>query len=287
MSSSPKPRSERSDHGAGPGATDPTRTATLRRQYAQKLRGRFSAINTEIRAAVKDRDFFGLSDTEQLAPQDPSPLPPYPFDRDDQKIERFEDWLREQLDRGVLETIQRGENEYIRSAYRRGITHADSELNKAGVTVPEADLEAAFAVGVREETLQRLYTRNYAALQGIADETAKQISEEITSGFARGIGPREMGDNITNRVDAVGKTRATTLARTEVINAYAEGSLDRYERLGVEEVTGEVEWLATGDRRTCAVCASLEGSRYSLEDARGRLPQHPNCRCCWLPVVIT
>lgn len=282
---SSKPRSERSDHGAGQGAVDPTKTTTLRRTYAQRFRGQFAALNTEILRAVRDRDFFGLGQSEQLAPSEPDPLPNYPFPRDDKKIEKFEDWLRKQLDRGVLETITRNENEYIRSAYNRGVTYADSELNQAGVMASEEALEEVFNQGTREETLQRLYTRNYSALRGITDETAKQISEEITDGVARGVNPRVMARNITGRVDSIGKTRATTLARTEVINAHAEGTLDRFGELGIEEVTGEVEWQATGDHRVCAECASLSGSRYSLEDARGMIPQHANCRCCWLPAI--
>lgn len=282
---SAKPRSERSDHAPGQGAVDPTKTTSLRRTYAQTLRGQFSALNTEIRAGVRDRDFFGLGSGEQLAPSDPDPLPDYPFPRDDKKIEKFEDWLRTQLDRGVLETVSRNENEYIRSAYNRGVTHADSKLNRTGVTVPEEALEGVFNAGAREETLQRLYTRNYAALRGITDETAKQISEEVSGGFARGINPNEMARNIADRVDSVGKTRATTLARTEVINAHAEGTLDRFGELGIEEVSGEVEWQATGDNRTCERCSSLQSRRFTLKEARGRLPQHPNCRCAWIPVV--
>jgi SPP1 gp7 family putative phage head morphogenesis protein len=284
VSATPKPRSDRSDHGPGPNATDPTKTTTIRRQYAQRLRGRFAAINTEIRRAVRDRDFFGLSDggAEQLAPQEPTPLQPYPFSRDDQKIERFEDWLQEQFDRGVLETISRGENRWIRSAYNRGVTHADTQLNKAGVAVDEETLESVFARGVAEEQLQRLYTRNYSALKGITSEVAKQVSSEITQGFARGINPNEMAQNITDRVDSIGKTRASVMARTETINAHAEGTLRRYEQLGVEEVTGKVEHLATNDGRTCEVCAALDGNTYTLEEAQGRIPIHPQCRCCWV-----
>ena len=310
MSATPKPRSDRSDHGPGPNATDPTKTTTIRRQYAQRLRGRFAAINTEIRRAVRDRDFFGLSDdgAEQLAPQEPTPLQPYPFSRDDQKIERFEDWLDEQFDRGVLETISRGENEYIRSAYNRGVTHADTQLNKAGVAVDEETLDATFNRGVREKSLQRLYTRNYSALEGVTSETAKQISEDITSGFARGINPRDMADAITGRMDAVGKTRGTTLARTETINAHATATLDRYEALGTETVTIKAEWSSAGDNRVCPICGTLNGNVYTIKEARTETfryeaagddpdslsgeypvkpPAHPNCRCSILPVTNT
>ena len=76
-----------------------------------------------------------------------------------------------------------------------------------------------------------------------------------------------------------------TLARTEVINAYTEGTLDSYERLGVEEVQGRAEWSTAGDDRVCPQCAGMEGAVFTIREARGLIPLHPNCRCAWLPVI--
>ena len=84
-------------------SVDPTRTTTLRKRYAQKLRGEFADVNTEIRRGVRDRDAFGLR-SEALADR----VPPFRFETDDRKVEGFLDWLDRQLGQGVLEVISRG-----------------------------------------------------------------------------------------------------------------------------------------------------------------------------------
>lgn len=258
---------------------DPTRTQTIRRRYAQRLRGGFGGINTAIREGVANRDIFGLS-TDALA----TPPPRFHFDRDDRKTEAFVEWLRQQQENDVLSVVSRGENKFVRHAYKRGLTDAGVRLRQQGVETPDG-VETMLRLPETQEKLQLLYTRNYRALEGITDEVAKQISRELTDGLAAGRGPREIARDLSDRVDKIGKTRATTLARTEIVNAHASASLDRYSREGVSEVVGKAELSTAGDSRVCAQCASLEGRTYKIEDARDRIPVHPQCRCAWLPVL--
>ncbi|MWG34830.1 phage head morphogenesis protein [Halomarina oriensis] len=265
--------------------TDPTQSKTLRERYARKLRGRYAAINTELRAGVRDRDAFGLSSDGEALARDIDRIPSYRFETDDRKHAEFMAWLRQQLDNGVLQTIGQGENEYVRTAYEKSIRHADAALDEQGLDVPEGGLQAAFNAPIHEDALALLYQRNYEGLKGINEEVAKQISRTLAEGFSQGYSPRKMAAELTDRIDSIGKTRATTLARTEVINAHAEGTLNRYEQAGVEQVTADVEFLTAQDRRVCAVCASLGGSRYTIGEARGVIPVHPRCRCAWLPVT--
>lgn len=270
-----------------PADVDPTRTRTLRRRYAQRLRGAFADINTEIRDGVRERDIFGL-ENEALA--DPLDGRKFRFKTDDSKVGQFRAWLKGAQSDEVLEVISRDNNEFVRSAYGRGIKHADARLREAGVEVPREDLDEIFRRGVHQDKLQLLYTRDYSALEGITDAVNKESSRILTQGLAEGIGPDEMSRRITDRVDKIGKTRATTLARTSVINAHSEATLERYERMGIEEVTGDaeaedVELQTAGDARVCPVCASLEGSTSTIDEARGVIPVHPRCRCAWLPVT--
>lgn len=265
--------------------SDPTQSQTLRESYARKLRGRYAAINTELRAGVRDRDAFGLAPNGEALVRDIDRLPSYRFETDDRKHEEFMAWLRQQLDRGVLRTIGKNENQYVREAYEKAIRHADAALREQGVEPPEGALAAAFNVPVHENSLALLYQRNYEGLKGINEEVARQISRTLAEGFSQGYGPDKMATELVDRVDSIGKTRATTLARTEVINAHAEGTLNRFEQAGVEAVTAKVEFLTAGDSRVCEICAGLDGSRYSIDKARGLIPQHPLCRCAWLPVT--
>jgi hypothetical protein len=35
----------------------------------------------------------------------------------------------------------------------------------------------------------------------------------------------------------------------------------------------------------CEKCQDLEGKVFTTEEARGVIPVHPNCRCCWVSVI--
>lgn len=286
---------------------DPTRTKTIRRRYAQRLRGQLGALNAAVREAVQRRDILSVS-ADTLQPEDPRPPSdrPFRFATDDEKIEAFMAWLRRQERRGILEVIDRDENTFIRSAYSKGVEHADAALNAEGVQFPEQDLQAVFNQPVHRESVQFLFTRNFQELQGITDAMNQQISRELADGFAQGHSPTKISRNITDRVDAVGKTRSTVMARTEVIRAHSEGTLNRFEQAGVDEVTVKAEWSTAGDTRVCPICLALEGNVFTVQEARTdtfefsagedqppslsgtypvRPPAHPQCRCAFLPVV--
>lgn len=254
--------------------TDPTRTTTLQREYARRLRGALSRINAAIRRGIETRDIF------QLNVDDP---PVFRFPSDADKQDAFMRWLRQQEEREVLTVIDRNENQYIRHSYQRGLDFANRELRNAGIDVPPGT-DNPFNIPIHRDTVQRLYTRNYEELEGITSEMSRQISRELSDGFAAGQNPRDIARNITDRVNKVGKHRATVMARTEVVNAHAQSTLNRYQQAGVEDVTTKTELLTAGDDRVCAICSGYEGEVFKIKDARNMIPLHPQCRCTWLPV---
>lgn len=68
------------------------------------------------------------------------------------------------------------------------------------------------------------------------------------------------------------------VARTETMRATNEGRLDGYER---SEVVKSVEWLTAGDKRVCDICEPHDREVFTLEESRGILPAHAQCRCTW------
>jgi hypothetical protein len=220
------------EHQHGPEAlatsaqnVDPTRTKTLRKNYGERLRGAFASINAVMREGVQSEDVLGLG-TEALAEKPPS----FRFETDETKRGRFLAWLRQQLRDEVLSLVSGGENTFVRSAYGRGYQRAATELRKRGVQVDAEDLQTIFNAPQPKRELQRLFTRNFQALKDITEDLDQAISEVLTEGFAAGWNPTKMARKLTDRVDAIGKHRATLLARTETIRAYNAGALDRYER---------------------------------------------------------
>jgi SPP1 gp7 family putative phage head morphogenesis protein len=286
---------------------DPTQTTTLRKRYAQRLRGQLAALSATIREGVRSRDVFRIG-AAAMQPADPRDPPVFPFDEDDRKIEAFMRWLRQQEERGVLEVIGRGDNQFVRAAYGRGLQHADTALNAEGVVLPDEQLATLFNAPIHRDALQRLYTRNFSELEGITEAMNQQISRELADGFSRGLNPTAMARNLTDRIDKVGKHRATLLGRTETIRAHSTATLNRFEEAGVDTVTVRAEWTTAGDRRVCPICQTLEGRTMTVEEARSdtftyqasgdeaaslsgtypvQPPAHPQCRCSLLPVVST
>jgi len=75
--------------------------------------------------------------------------------------------------------------------------------------------------------------------------------------------------------------RSAMIARTETIRANTEGALINYKQADVQMV----EWNAALDERVCPICESLNGQRYTTEEAVGLIPSHGFCRCTFLPIV--
>jgi SPP1 gp7 family putative phage head morphogenesis protein len=223
------------------------------------------------------------------------PAPSFDFPTDAGKADAFMDWLGGAVDAEVLEVLEREgrtitahtawQNTYIRGGYQAGVLSANAKLAAAGVTLPLQDLFAVFNAPRHADALGLLFTRNFNELRGITNAMSQAISRELAGGLAEGIGPREMARRMVDNIDNISINRATVLARTEVIRAHAEATLNRFEDFGVGKVEGLVEFQTAGDDRVCSQCEDLDGATFTLKEARGIIPVHPQCRCSWLPVI--
>lgn len=273
-------------------AVDPTRTKTARRRFTQHVRGRFNAIKWHVRRAIIDRDVFGLNPGGGIGlagnvEKDRDVTPPYrewADLRDADAVAAFDEWLDSAMEREILEKYE-GDT-YVRQGYLKGVKNADSGLRQAGLADPDPqNIAAVVRRPVHREELERIYTRAYQGLDGITDATANQMRRELADGLGQGENPRKIARSLTDRVENVGKNRGRVLARTEVIKAHSEATLTRFEQVaGDVPVTVKAEWLTAGDNRVCAECEALAGREFSIEEARGMLPLHPQCRCTWRPV---
>lgn len=286
------------------GRKDPTQTTTIRRRYAQRLRGALGRIMAAAREGIVQDDVFGLRGGQAALAELPEV---FDYPTDSGKIQAFLRWLRKQLRQDYLTVVTRNENRFIQAAYARGLKHATSALREAGVDVPEdANVQAALNLPIHQRTLQQLYSRNFRLLEGITRDMGREISEELTAGFAEGENARKIARRVSNRVQTVGKTRSEVLARSEVINAHSESTLTRFEGMGVDTVQ-HGEWSAAMDERTCPICRHLDGQEFTIDEMRNgtfrfraegedvpdhlageyrlKPPAHPQGRCSILPVV--
>jgi SPP1 gp7 family putative phage head morphogenesis protein len=305
--SEPRPDPDQTQPRTNAERADPSRTKGIREEYAADVYKRLRKLKGVVRTTVEENDALRLGDPARrdwgrsrnrgrpadVLRQNASPRDDFRFETRADKESAFLDWFRGALEDEVLEpvgteTVKRGghwSSAYVRAASRRGIKNANAALGSGAAEFGEEALEQAFNAPVHQDLLRSLYTRNYRGLKGITDAVDSDVSRVLTEGMVEGVNPRDMAAEINDRIEKVGITRARTLARTETVRAAAEQTLTRYEQMGVEQVVGKVEWLATMDGRTCPTCAALHGTTYTIDEARGRIPQHPNCRCTWTPVT--
>jgi hypothetical protein len=191
-------------------------------------------------------------------------------------------------------------------------------VNKAGQnTIELFNIEASFDI-VNVESVELAGTITGDMVREVTDETQRAIAAAIREGaekgqsipqIARKIKPRvgltmkqiqsvanfeekvildhpgwkrDQIDRATNRYERkLHRQRTESIARTESSRANAEGSLNVYE---AEEV--KVEWIAvTGNDFDPENCQDNDGEVFSIAEARGRIPVHPNCECIWGPHV--
>jgi SPP1 gp7 family putative phage head morphogenesis protein len=263
---------------------EPTQTRTLRQDYAQRLRGAWGRIRAAARTAVLDRDVFGLQ-TEALASTPRRRQ--FDHDRVAQSVQAFRRWLTTQAQRDIVNEYGRGGNEYIREAYARGVRDARVELNTLDVEALQATagLEAlqedtseiaatALQIEPHAEQLEAMLNKNLSSLEGLTADTAQDLSRELTEGLQAGESPNQIAQTISDRIESIGITRATVIARTEIMDSYNTARLQEWESAGVEQVGV----LIAAD--ACPVCQAYNaGEPYQASKAYGNLPKHPNCRC--------
>ncbi|MFZ9086488.1 MAG: minor capsid protein [Steroidobacteraceae bacterium] len=128
-----------------------------------------------------------------------------------------------------------------------------------------------------------------AYIQGETARFRDQLVQIVGEGATRGWGASRLETSIRQALrgakDPNGITqrlgleqRAALIARSELANAYTQGTLTRSREQGYSYV----RVLASNDERMCPTCASRNGRVYPID--RVPVPWHPRCRCVVVPV---
>ncbi len=144
--------------------------------------------------------------------------------------------------------------------------------HKDGGTIPPV---------LNQNALKWLRTRIGWAASQISEETASRLSQVLADGYERGLSVSQIADNIKAEFDYFSDVRTERIARTEIMQASAEGTREGYQEAGVTKV----EFYAALDERACDDCMALHKEIFTLDDSEGVITVHPQCRCVWLPVV--
>ena len=229
---------------------------------------------------------------------EPTTNAPYAFPTSPKKLKAFQTWLKAQVDAKIL-TVPKGfekkpwTSKYVTSAWKKGAlrayTDARPELGKTPAWYAGSKaqfLETAFGGAERTGKIELLSTRTFETLKGISSQMSSQMTRVLADGMAHGKAPAEIARTMSKTITGLSRERARLIAQTEIMHSHAEGQLDGFEELGIDEVGAEVEFSTAGDDGVCEKCEDLEGETYTVDEARGVLPVHPRCRCAWIPAPI-
>mgnify|MGYP001611725973 FL=1 len=123
--------------------------------------------------------------------------------------------------------------------------------------------------------LEWIKLRSLTLAKSINKTTLEALRKELSLGFAAGESIQQLTKRIEGYFTENAKYRAEMVSRTEVISAFNEGHLHRYETEGVEKS----EFFAAPD--ACEECLPLDGQIYPTKESHGIIPVHVNCRCRW------
>ena len=275
---------------------DPTRTTLLRRKFMAEMRRRFDKVYTEIVDLIVDKDAFGLVEQKIVVLNATSKQ--WKYQNNPQKIASFKQWLNDMVKKNILAVSsvkipgQAWTADYVWTAHKSGLLKSQAAASKgSAITLPQylagtqaQYLMSAFSRPATMESLQMLYTGTYDSLVGVTSAMDVQMSRILTSGFVQGDNPIVIAREMKNAL-GISKTKAEMIARTEIIRAHAEGQLNGFETLSIDNVTPDVEFSAIHDSKLCPECEDLDGQIYTIAEARGLVPVHPNCRCSWSPII--
>lgn len=128
-----------------------------------------------------------------------------------------------------------------------------------------------------------------------ASNYRESFNQQMTLGLARGETIQELTKRITGSLEGVGitgisKREAEAMVRTSVIDINNTVAINTYREN--DDVVYGIEWVATFDNRTTAICISLDGKQWTLDyKPIGHSEPYPgqtahwNCRSTQIAVI--
>jgi SPP1 gp7 family putative phage head morphogenesis protein len=215
------------------------------------------------------------------------------FGRNEEKRTEFMNWLREQVNKGLIEI---GEYEQI----GKGI---EAEWTNKYITDTYKRKQSPGSIGgfFHIDRVGLLFTRTFSDLPGVTDAMDLVISRILAQGIADGDGYDVLARKIETAINETGlgdlgitdstgqyisaKRRIKMLVQTEMTRAFHLASIQQERNWAELGIIVQMEWMTAGDRKVCDQCNALEGKIFSLDEIENMIPFHPECRCLALPYL--
>lgn len=145
------------------------------------------------------------------------------------------------------------------------------------VEITTATMEAIkeiVVIGIEAGKSMPAIARELRPIVGLHSQYATAVEKYYTSLIEEGIADAaKKADRYAGRLH---RRRTATIARTETAFGLTEGQVQGYGQMGVTKLE-RVE-----DPEACDICAEYNGKVYSVKEAEGVLPEHPNCEGTWV-----
>lgn len=203
----------------------------------------------------------------------------------------------EKLKRRDLDKLLVRLRKHIKAGYEPVIETLDSEIRDLaghetrwqkkiidGITPVELDWEAPS----EEQIYAAAKARPFEGLllqdwyNGLPDGHFRRVKSTIMQGYVEGQTTDEIVQQMQQFTQGRSRRAAETAARTALTHTSNVARNESYRRN--RRVIKAVEWVATLDGRTTAVCRARDGKTWPVDEGP-RPPAHPACRSTTIPVV--
>ena len=243
---------------------DPTKSKTLIRSYDNHLKRRISRfwqyIHKPLLEALKDPHAYIKQSSGKISVHNTALT----------DIGRL---LDEYEGRFLKPKLKTAIDRYMKQAYTKGAIRAGTDLSALGI----AFSFEPFPVDYR--AVQVLIDNNFSLVTNADAYMKKEMLRHISNGILEGKGIYKIQKDLRSTINMT-KHRATMIARTEVIRAYNQASINQYKKVGVRKFN----WIVSYDERQCDNCVAKEQSNPHKIGSE-QPPLHVNCRCCISPIV--
>lgn len=163
-----------------------------------------------------------------------------------------------------------------------GIEAVNWTTARSATLIAEITQETMYAIrdvittGIHAGKSIPVIARELRPIVGLNSQYAGAVSNFHTSLLAEGVAASKAAIRAESYAGRLHRRRATTIARTETAFGLTEGQRQGYDHMGVKNLE-RVE-----DPDCCDICAEYNGKIYSVKEAEGVLPEHPNCEGTWI-----
>jgi len=150
---------------------------------------------------------------------------------------------------------------------------AGVSLGSSWTALPDESLQAFVGFSGDGSPLGELFAT-------IPQVTTDAMQMALVQGISLGEGPRTVARRVRKAAD-IGRSRAETIARTEMIRSAREAQRQLYTQ---NPAVQGYRRQATQDSRVCLACLALSGTLHKTDEI---MPSHPNCRCVMVPATMS